>query len=86
MAAPLAPRDAGGVPLTTAQQKRIQYGPPFVPPDSNALWAAVVQLQNTVNALQFNFNLHQHSALNAAPSTNLDTAAAQAAQNLFTVS
>lgn len=86
MASPKLLRFLGMGNMSASDQATLAYDPPAVPQDLAALAAAVLQLQNTVNALQFNYNLHQHAALNAAPSTNLATSTAQAAQNLFTAS
>ena len=55
-----------------------------VPVNSAHLADAIEQLQETVNELQVRFNAHQHSALNAAPSTNQVTGTAQADAGLFT--
>lgn len=53
-----------------------------VPPLSNAdLYAAVVQLQNTVNEVIVRYNAHATAAHAGA---NAVTGAAQAASNLFT--
>jgi hypothetical protein len=57
---------------------------PGTPLNIAVLARAVLQLQNTVNALIYNYNLHQHSGLNAAPATNAADEEEQAAQDLFT--
>jgi len=63
-----------------------QYDPPAVPLDNGTIAQALLQLQNTLNELIKHFNAHQHSALNAAPSTDTQTGAGATAQNLFTAS
>lgn len=54
-----------------------------VPVNPEDLLVAVKQLQDTVNELIAHFNAHQHSALNAAPATDLHTGAGATATNLF---
>lgn len=55
-----------------------------VPLHQGDLANSVEQLQETVNELITRFNAHQHSALNAAPSTTLVTGTAVADTGLFT--
>jgi hypothetical protein len=86
MAAPKAVKKLGGAVPSAADLAAAQYDPPAVPLDDGSVWQAIVQLQNTVNELIKHFNAHQHSALNAAPSTDLQTGAGATAQNLFTAS
>lgn len=76
MAAPVKIRSKTGTTRTT--------GAIQVPTNDQDLAAAVEQLQATVNELIKHFNAHQHSALNAAPATDLHTGAGATAQTLFT--
>lgn len=64
---------------------------PAVPLNPAQMAAAIVQLQNTVNALQAAFNTHTHSGVTTGAGTSGTvstplTSAAASAQNLFTTS
>ena len=82
MAAPKAVKTVAGT--TPATPTTLSSVNPVTPLNLNTLYAAVLQLQATVNELIVNHNLHQHSALSAAPSVGLIDGNAEAAANLFT--
>lgn len=84
MAAPKQVKVLGGANPTAQDLVGAQYDPPAAPLDQGTIRQAIIQLQNTVNDLIANYNAHQHAALNAAPSTNLENGAGSAAQNKFT--
>lgn len=86
-----APKTINNLAGDTPKAAELATSHPSKQLNLNDVAAAILQLQNTVNALQAAFNTHTHSGVTAGAGTSGTvstalTATAASAQNLFTTS